>query len=125
MSEQLHTREPWHLYHENKVIEIHDGTSDAKSSIVFWTGFDAGDKSYEEKLANAHRIVACVNACAGIPTEQLETSHRNSAVTRLVENNIELLEAAKKYRQAVTDDWGALDAAEILDKAIAKAEAKS
>ena len=125
MSEQLHTREPWHLYHENKVIEIHDGTSDAKSSIVFWTGFDAGDKPHKEKLANARRIVACINACAGIPTEQLETSHRNSAVTRLVENNIELLEAAKKYRQAVTDDWGALDAAEILDKAIAKAEAKS
>ncbi len=28
---------------------------------------------YEEQEANAHRIVACINACAGIPTEALET----------------------------------------------------
>lgn len=27
----------------------------------------------EQELANARRIVACVNACAGIPTEALET----------------------------------------------------
>src|SRR3989304_2986272 len=123
MSEQLHTREPWHLYHENKVIEIHDGTSDAKSSIVFWTGFDAGDKSYEEKLANAHRIVACVNACAGIPTEQLETSHRNSAVTRLVAINIELLTVAKKSLNWLSSypGGGALKMYDKMREAIAKA----
>lgn len=32
-----------------------------------------------------NRIVACVNACAGIPTSQLEQSHRNRAVTALVD----------------------------------------
>src|SRR3972149_4113411 len=102
MSEQLHTREPWHLYHENKVIEIHDGTSDAKSSIVFWTGFDAGDKSYEEKLANAHRIVACVNRLAPFTTEEIENG---IDLVILKQQRDDLLEAAKKYRQAVTDDW--------------------
>lgn len=33
---------------------------------------DALKKRAEEDRANARRIVACVNACAGIPTEKLE-----------------------------------------------------
>jgi hypothetical protein len=51
---------------------------DAKGGTEWWNkaGEDIGEiycyGSDEQGLANARRIVAAVNACAGIPTEALE-----------------------------------------------------
>lgn len=46
-----------------------------------------------EQEANARRIVACVNACDGIPTEALEQDSKRLLGGRLMEQNRELVEA--------------------------------
>jgi hypothetical protein len=48
-----------------------------------------------ERDANVARIVACVNACAGIPTEVLE-SLKDGALAKRMEERKELLAAAKQ-----------------------------
>lgn len=69
-----HTPEPWRVELVNHalgdtgdyegVVEIRSG--DAKRPMIeIWDDSD-------EAEANARRIVACVNACAGIPTDDLE-----------------------------------------------------
>ena len=52
-------------------------------------------------IANSRRIVACANACAGIPTAELETAGRlsnaeESTLRRLKKQRDELLAAAQK-----------------------------
>ena len=42
-----------------------------------------------DRAANARRIVACVNACAGIPTESLEQLSQNGSL-KVLARNIEL-----------------------------------
>ena len=68
-----HTAEPWHC--KNKVGYVF-GT-DGQSHVLVANVGDFRDEelvpfSGERWQADANRIVACVNACAGIPTEQLE-----------------------------------------------------
>lgn len=68
-----HTKEPWfEVETECDVIEI---TNDERNGLVVpiakvSTGFN-GQVGIEQE-ANARRIVACVNACEGIPTGVLE-----------------------------------------------------
>ena len=68
-----HTKEPWvEIETECDVIEI---TNDERNGLVVpiakvSTGFN-GQVGIEQE-ANARRIVACVNACEGIPTCVLE-----------------------------------------------------
>ena len=68
-----HTKEPWfEVETESDVIEI---TNDERNGAIVpiaevSTGFNG--RIGIEQEANARRIVACVNACAGIPTEVLE-----------------------------------------------------
>ena len=68
-----HTKEPWvEIETECDVIEI---TNDERNGLVVpiakvSTGFN-GQVGIEQE-ANARRIVACVNACEGIPTGVLE-----------------------------------------------------
>lgn len=59
-----HTREPWSIW-----LHGDDWTIEAKSDD---SGFmvDIGNASFSEE--NARRIVACVNALEGIPTDELE-----------------------------------------------------
>jgi len=61
-----HTKEPWRLYQKPSSIIISDDLPDLLCS-TFTTSLSA-----EEMSANAKRIVACVNACAGITNEALE-----------------------------------------------------
>ena len=68
-----HTLGPWKVYHKRlrpqfktKIIEIQRQGGEA---IIAWPGFDSCDLPKGVKLANARRIVACVNACAGINPE--------------------------------------------------------
>lgn len=74
MSDIKHTPEPWRVELKNVpiadtgdydgVVQIFAG--DAKQPIIeIW---DESDEAEE----NARRIVACVNSCAGIPTDLLE-----------------------------------------------------
>lgn len=64
-----HTKEPWSHFNSGRTNAIYDGD---RREIVAWMGFDRSDRSKSEHRANARRIVACVNACTGIPTKELE-----------------------------------------------------
>ena len=83
-----HTKEPWTL---GKVLNgyrwINAVGHNGLAQVVWQMDDDAvlGEKSPEQE-ANAHRIVASVNACAGIPTEALEAG--------VIAELVEALEAA-------------------------------
>ena len=69
MNENKHTPEPWRTDAEcGFPQDIHD----SKGSLFLRCGSDFDNEIYGE--ANARRIVACVNACAGCATEVLETA---------------------------------------------------
>lgn len=80
-----HTQEPWKVCHwkdDRRGFEIADRNQNR-------VGFDMTE-------ANARRIVACVNACAGLPTEQLEASPLGgvlNGVAGLIAQRDELLTA--------------------------------
>lgn len=59
---QQHSPEPWSIRGQCGVW--------AETKLIGATGDDEG--APELQTANARRIVACVNACAGISTEELE-----------------------------------------------------
>jgi len=90
MSEQLHTKEPWNVRVE------HDITGYPTYVIA---GISRGE--IQEIQANARRIVACVNVCAGIPDHLLNQCGGATEVTnqwiierdRLTTLNAELVEA--------------------------------
>ena len=96
MSER-HTPEPWAL----RPAAIFEGTIHSHPIIVRadsgWrvTGIEpAGYTSANGETglrdivnANARRIVACVNACAGIPTESLECQTKKQLTDKLIEQN--------------------------------------
>lgn len=71
-----HTQEPWTT------------ERDANYAIAFWSDnrnilAEGGEIPLAEREASARRIVACVNACAGIPTEALEAAAREPNDMRL------------------------------------------
>lgn len=83
MSENKHTPEPWAYYDDRKStgrIEI-VGLGKTVSRIYLSVP--------DEDVANARRIVACVNACAGIDTELLEIIADNDKTLAGVIANVE------------------------------------
>ena len=82
-----HTKEPWSFSPAENGLEW--GVEAGKWGVAICA--DApGDGTSE---ANARRIVACVNACAGIPTDQLE-----SGEARYVRNELADIYALEKRR---------------------------
>lgn len=76
-AEARHTKEPWHVGSQNDALYITAGKPPSKSND--YPDYDADREliakifgSYPVSDANASRIAACVNACAGIPTDKLE-----------------------------------------------------
>lgn len=76
-----HTKEPWHIR------ELRDDcfiTAEIEPGMAYgpeimgddYTGYGDNDR----KKADARRIVACVNACASIPTELLETEYKDDGL---------------------------------------------
>ena len=98
-----HTPEPWRVGRPGTVVSDTPvpgmGGSDA---VEYYGGHLIGESIIE---ANARRIVACVNACRGIGTDELEQHGLVSAVgyelMELTKQRDELLEAAK----AVVTRW--------------------
>lgn len=72
MSETKHSPEPWHweerVFEEDRVF-IWWGEGRGHQVVMFKVP-DAADGA--EEIADARRIVACVNALAGVPTDLLE-----------------------------------------------------
>lgn len=120
MSNDKHTAEPW-KHMETRVYLGNEG------------GFDLCDAPSPE--ANARRIVACVNACAGIETEKLEavaflSPHlpaglKNKAIdyADLLQQRAKLLAAAKNVVHAFDQSGEIISAIDSLEAEIAEIEA--
>ena len=89
MSENKHTPEPWRTAARSGFpFHIDDARGESVAMML------ADDDHDEQRgLDNARRIVACVNACAGIPTDQLE-----SGEARYVRNELADIYALEKRR---------------------------
>lgn len=87
MSNQQHTKEPWGY-------DGHSGIG-AINSDQFNGGYFTAEVMGPDKEANARRIVACVNACAGLENDQLDKVVKNplSSYRELMQQRDELLAA--------------------------------
>lgn len=103
--EARHTPEPWHIgvrtAHSKRDIYGPQGSIVALADGVF--------TSLPEAQANARRIVACVNACAGIPLERLEREGATSLrdATAIKDQRDELAAALRRAADYITADEGA------------------
>ena len=106
MSENKHTPEPWRAFNNGQGVV---GVSTDRSDVC-WTRIADGswldsDKTIDADYENARRIVACVNACAGIDTELLEIIEDNDKTLAGVIANVEkqrdeLLAFAEEVRRS-------------------------
>jgi hypothetical protein len=95
-----HTPEPW------KVVDDVDVESGPQGALWYVSTAGARGRTLDEARANARRIVAAVNACAGLPTEVLEANALDSTVGRLVIQRADLLAELTRLRgrlQAMAD----------------------
>lgn len=92
MSENKHTPEPWVAIpggrHDPEVIITTQHRIDMSLGEICGMDVEFTGKHGEEQKANACRIVACVNACAGISTENLE-------------DNLPIKELARRYNETL------------------------
>lgn len=128
-----HTKEPWSIdennIHIGSIATLH-GDEDGYSEIWYeWHGDPISHK------ANARRIVACVNACAGIDTDNLEKFpgwakqgfDQGIAIRKQRDELLAALKAVLRVSDEAGEDdeysreWQ--DAIEVMRAAIAKAEA--
>ena len=93
MSEQ-HTTEPWAIDPDDRPNMQWNNhiVSEANQDIAICFMAHDGTEDNECGEANARRIVACVNACAGYATEELEQAtldkrHRHEIIADLVKSN--------------------------------------
>ena len=96
-----HTKEPWNGKRINLAVHYFESIG---SEIAFTCKSD-------ESMANSRRIVACVNACAGIRTEALEhRAHMLKAadddIARLTAQRDELLAALQGMIDISNDSQG-------------------
>ena len=100
--EMQHTSEPWGSEFDGILYIVYGGNGFHVAQATRYAKNEAGEDCDK---ANARRIVACVNYCAGVETEALEKSgaglmpileHRNelaNEIDRLKAQNAELAEA--------------------------------
>ena len=111
VTDAKHTAEPWTLVETSESIEIYGSDGTLVGEVIL----DIYPEEREADRANARRIVAAVNACAGVPIEALEKGESIEAafargfaggkvVGRAdVEGVVrELVEAADRYLRAMT-----------------------
>ena len=85
-NEKKHTQEPWDADFIYEILRY--ASKHLDMTEVKYNGGYSGDFTTfcEDHRANARRIVACVNTCAGIETEKLENTDEYSVCTSLVRN---------------------------------------
>ena len=80
-----HTPEPWALVSEAWYLNRQPaivGRNDGGYAVALMAPWDpAVSGAVDRRVANGRRIVACVNACAGISTEALESDYVKSLVS--------------------------------------------
>ena len=99
-----HTPTPWKVSASGGLIVPDNGNPIA----TICRGFGRDEEEFPNCPANARRIVACVNACEGIPTKDFEGKHINDIFTeitleknRLEVQNARLLAALKGLIQVI------------------------
>jgi hypothetical protein len=116
-----HTKGPWrveegiHQFCKEPGHAIKGNNTEGVNIIAFlWT------RHVEvEQEANARRIVACVNACEGIPTEALECQAKKEITAKLIEQNRELRDSLIELSNWMRDHTGPRDGTmEMLIKAM-------
>lgn len=109
-----HTPEPWVKKGSTVISPSRGGLTVEEYDEQTWTYY--GGYLIAESItdANARRIVACVNACAGIPSEALE-----AGAIREMREAIEI--ALGEVRHAPCD-FSRDEKAQILRKALEKAK---
>ena len=98
MSEIEHTPGPWNFTQDEHCPECFE----VKDRLGFYVATcHDGVRSEENAKENARRIVACVNACEGISTENLEESRPVKWLAEqygaTIKQRDELLEALRMY----------------------------
>jgi hypothetical protein len=150
-----HTPTPWKVYnstdvftdlgqanrqgiHADKTTAWHIADCSVGKTLV---DGDLVELSFKEAQANARRIVACVNACEGVETENLErgiikqmgeewNENHPAELERLRQQNAALVDALTRIRDHMDMDgyeagaWKALalEMADVARAAIAEAE---
>lgn len=94
-----HTKEPWSVIApsaKHECARIFAGTR-------YLGSIGNSDETEAQTVANARRIVACVNACEGIPTSQLERATPYDTALFFKAQRDELLAALKEVKNAPRD----------------------
>jgi hypothetical protein len=130
-----HTKEPWQVTEGDLIITDKNAVIAVASSGCGYNGnIRPRTISDEQKGENARRIVACVNACAGIQNDILENEMFRGAMNSkaylidAIQQRDELLEALKKITYQSNGKTfigivGDTDVTELVGAAIANAEA--
>lgn len=71
-----HSPEPWYVV---PTIEQSPGGSQVRTWAIYRKEGEYGHPADATSQANADRIVACVNACQGMPTDILRAAPRGAA----------------------------------------------
>lgn len=114
MTDKQYTPEPWALNRHGAIIGgpiIEYTNGGAQSQIAMVIGADWMKEG--ETLANARRIVACVNACAHVSTEALEAAspgqmkssldRMHEEIERLEQQRDKLMSFVEEYIEAWND----------------------
>lgn len=102
-----HTPEPWVIWNGGDGIMMYGAREPKRGGVALMCCNEL--VSGRTAIANARRIVACVNACAGLPTEQLESSPLGgvlNGVAGLIAQRDELLAALEGVLAVVGDSTG-------------------
>lgn len=80
-----HTKEPWNAVEVDNDSDTFVKVCHANGGTIAKLWIDVDDKEFsDEQRENARRIVACVNACRGLPTDELEQNGLVAAVGDLL-----------------------------------------
>ena len=111
-----HTREPWEWSEHTFNAPPFEGTLERECGIYPPLG-ESGPVAIASGKEDARRIVACVNACTGIPNEVLELDQPQ--FVKLLNQRAELIAALEKIASRTQDTgllWWQSEAREALEK---------
>ena len=103
-----HSSSPWSRDRFHQIV-------DGNGQIVYVDNFTFGSHRTEESQANTKRIIACVNACEGFTTEELEGANLHSDSMGLLR---EILAEKRRCDELLAALEGLLEDAEAIASVI-------
>lgn len=120
-----HSPEPWRVERTcdgNLAIFARRSTHENPFAVAL---LGETQRSSEEMLANAARIVACVNAMSGVPDPETFTATMKDVIRRLRARTCELRNNARRSGSAWSDIQEDIDAADAMLNATQDDEASA